>query len=123
MSVVCCQLSFLLKQCLDLLCEGCLGGCTYGLVYYLAVLDEDDGGDVAYAKLAGEVVVVVNVALADNNTSFILLGQGFDVGSNFFLGSTPCSPEVYYYGFTLSEEGLEIAVCDLYCHNVIVIKF
>ena len=44
-------------------------------------------------------------------------GQGFDVWSNLFAGTAPCSPKVQYDRFSLCNQFFEVAVCDFQCHS------
>lgn len=45
------------------------------LVNQLAVLEEQHGGDVAHAKFERDVIVLLNVTLADDELAVIFLGQ------------------------------------------------
>lgn len=107
-----------LEQGAELLVEGGLGGGTYELVDELSILEEEDGGDVAHAELNGDVVVLVDVALADDDAAVVIIGEFADDGSYHAAGATPGCPEVNYEGQRARKITLKIVVCDCYFHDV-----
>lgn len=64
------------------------------LVDNLAVFEEDQGGDTAYAVFAGSGGIVVNVDLADLDLAVVLDRKGVDEGANCFARGTPGGPKV-----------------------------
>lgn len=70
---------------------------TYGtgnLVNDFAVLEKNQGGDGADAKLSWSYRVVVNIHLQDGDFSLKLLRQVFDDWTDCFAGAAPRGPKI-----------------------------
>ena len=107
-----------LEQGAEFLVEGSLGGCAYELVDELSILKEEDGWNVAHAELDGDVVVLVDVALAHYDATIIVVGEFADDGTYHAAGAAPGSPEVYNEGQRAREVALKVVVGDCYFHVV-----
>ena len=81
-----------LEKRLDFLLEGGLGNEAHAAVHFLAVLQEDNGGDVPHAKSHGQVFVLLHVAFADDDPSVEVLCQFLDDGCQTLARATPCCP-------------------------------
>lgn len=64
------------------------------LVDNLAVFEEDQGGDAAYAVFAGGGGIIVNVDLADLDLAVVLNREGVDEGADRFARGAPGGPKV-----------------------------
>ena len=63
--------SYFLQKRLKLLLECSLVSCTNKLVNQLTTLEEQDGRDVANAKLHSDVVVLLYITLTNGNSPFL----------------------------------------------------
>ena len=87
---------YLLQQCLKLGLERGLGLCAHELIDQFAILEEEDGGDVADAILSSQVLILLDVTLSNGNLSVELTGQLGNHWAYHAAGSAPCSPKVNY---------------------------
>lgn len=102
----------LLEKLFDGLLEHVLTLSTDHLVDDLSPLDEEDGGDVAYAEATWQIIVLVDVALADDYLAFVFLGELFDEWTYHLAGTAPSGPKVYDYGFVASGERVKVLAVD-----------
>ena len=108
-----------LQQSLELLFEFVLGGSADKLVNELPALEEQHRGDAAHAKLHGDIIVVLDVALAHHQFAVVLIGQLRDDGSYLAAGATPGCPQIYYQWQLAILVLIKILSCDFYFHFVI----
>ena len=85
-----------LQQSLKLLLDSRLGLSTNETVNDLTILEEQDCRNVTNAELHHDIIVLLNVALTNNNLAVVLLCQLLDIRSNSTTRSTPCCPEIHY---------------------------
>ena len=106
----------MLQHGLDLLFEDWSGNKTYAAVHFLAVLDEDNGRDVADSEAHGEDFVLFYIAFADDGQSVVVLSQFLNDGGEALTGAAPCCPKIYYDRLAGCYQSLEIACVDCLCH-------
>ena len=109
-----------LEQRAEFLIECCLRGGTDKLVNELTVLEEQDGGDVAHAKLNGKILFLVNIAFSYHDAAIVVICQLGDDGAYHAAGSTPRSPQVDNHRQGAILQALKILTCDCYFHIAIV---
>ena len=105
-----------LEQGAEFLVEGSLSGCAHEFVDQLATLEEKDGGNVANAKLDSNIVVLVDIALAYNDTSVVVGSQFADDGTHHAARTAPRCPEVYNQRQLAIAIALKVLVGDCYFH-------
>ena len=81
--------------------------CADALSNNLSTLEKQQGGDVPNVELARNGLVVVDVDLADAQSSFVVTGHLVQDWRNGLAGAAPCGPEV-------DEDG-DVAVEDVAC--------
>ena len=64
------------------------------LVHQFPALEEDNGGDVAHAVFRRDLIVLLHVALGDQNAALILGGELVHNGGYHAAGTAPFGPEV-----------------------------
>lgn len=101
----CFKFGTFLQQCIDFCLDGIFRSCPYEFVVHLAAgLDEYDERDISYREFHGEVVVLVDIAFADDYLAFILFGELFDDGGQRAARTAPFCPEVDNERFAGSDE-------------------
>lgn len=73
---------------------------THAAVNKRTVLEEEYCRDVADAVCAGDLIVLINVELADHCLVGILVCEFLYDGTEFDAGTAPCGPEINYYYLT-----------------------
>ena len=63
-------------------------------VNFLAVLDEEHGGDAHDVEASGATGIVIDIQLGDDHLSIIFSGQVCDGGGQHVAGAAPFRPEV-----------------------------
>lgn len=101
-----------LEQPFDGLLQSVLALCTDLLFYDFTTLDEDDRGDVAYTEATWKVLVLVYVALTDDDLAFVFLSEFVDDGSYHLARAAPRSTEVKDYGLVTGDERVEVLAVD-----------
>ena len=88
----CFKFGTFLQQCIDFCLDGIFRSCPYEFVVHLAAgLDEYDERDISYREFHGEVVVLVDIAFADDYLAFVLFGELFDDGGQRAARTAPFS--------------------------------
>ena len=106
-----------IQQFLDFLDQRALLTGTNLLVNNLTSLDEDDGRDVTHTVFHRDFVVLLDIALADNNLALILGSQLLHNGSNHAAGTAPLSPEVNYHRKLTGQQFVEVVLVNFHCHS------
>ena len=101
-----------LEQLFDFGGQRLLRAGAHLLVDQFALLEEDDGRDVAYAVLHRQLVVLLDVALADEHAALVCGGQFVDDGRHHAAGTAPLGPEIDYYRKFRRENFLNILLVD-----------
>lgn len=96
-------LQMFLQQCL----KSCLGQGADRAVDLLAVLKDDQRGDAHDAKLHGQVLVVVDVALGHSQLAGQLVGNLVYDGRERAAGRTT-GPKINQYGQAVVNDGIEV---------------
>jgi hypothetical protein len=65
------------QVCLQSVGEYVLGPRPYLLIYQLAILEQQQGGDATHAKLGSHLGVCFNIKLADQDAARVVAGQLF----------------------------------------------
>ena len=105
-----------LQQCLELLVQHILRSRADELVDQLASLEEEDGRDVAHAEVDGDVIVLLDVALADDDPAVISFCQFLNDRTQHLAGTAPGRPQINYQRQIAVLVSLQILGCDLYFH-------
>ena len=101
-----------LEQPFDRLLQSVLALSADLLLYDFTALDEDDRRDVAYTEAAGKLGILVDVALTDDDLTFVFLCELFDDGSHHLAGAAPSGTEVEDYGLVAGDERVEVLAVD-----------
>ena len=67
---------------------------THLLVDHLATLEEQDGGDTAYAKPGGCMGITVNIEFTDDRFAVIVLADFFNDGADKAAWTAPGGPKI-----------------------------
>lgn len=83
-----------LQDCLQLFLERRTRCGSNDFVDYLSILDEQDGGHVAYTELYCQVFALFHIALAYYGLSLVVGCKSLDDGSDALAWSAPGCPKV-----------------------------
>ncbi len=108
---------FALKELVKLLLELALSSSTYELVDELTILKEQDSRDIAYTILHGDILIGLDVALADDDLAVILVGKFLHDRTYHTARTAPCGPQINDKRLVAILQLLEIISCYFYCHN------
>lgn len=106
-----------LQKGVELIGEAVLGHSSHALVLQLAVLEEEDGGDVTDAEAGGDVGAFLDVGFADSHAAIILLGDFVDYGGELLARPTPGGAEVDHDYRVVFENLIEVLVGDIQFHD------
>lgn len=101
----------------DSLFEYVLTLCPDELLYEFTALEEQDRRDAAYPEAGGEFLILVYIALTDDGTTFVFVGELIDEWPYHLAGTAPSSPKVYDDELITSDELVEVLAVDYLCHE------
>lgn len=90
---------------------------TYLFVHNLAVFENEQGRDAAYAEASSGVAVVVHIQFANDGFTVQLFSQFFYGWTNHFTRATPLSPEVHKDRLVGVDDALKVSIGDFYCFS------
>lgn len=109
---------FPLQQTLENLLEGIFGYEANVTVDEFAVFEEENGRDIHDSVIIADILILIDINLTYQQLAVILLGQFIYDRRQHLTGTTPGCPAVYYEGFALGQQRLNVSICYFQYHNL-----
>ena len=97
-------------------------GADEAKVSLLSILEGQNSGDGHDAILHRQVILFVDIVLANFDTAGIFFGHGVDCGAHADAGTAPGGPKIDHHGLAGGNDVMDILVSKSLCHNLLMVS-